>query len=506
MAIIHDIEGQYFYIHNNPQHLDGSLQNITLKTKEDEILKACIKAQVEREQKILKVAGVGSVDELYISLFGIKNEKIKENELDASLRILWQYFVDVYTYNGQDVIDKKFKFQPGAAEKIINSFYNIEQDFSNWLANNKIDKTSINIQTINKILNNIVPHMNNEMKRLLNEKGVNFNLKEENGLIKIDGDINSKGTLIILEQILKQYSSGSNDFFGMISEAGAVYCKAVGSKWIRMSTSDWFNKSDTDKSYLHPEIQYDSMVRKYKNEIDTLKNKIVEGKIGTEAFFIKSSSLLKADEVFGIETTIFGKKEFFTFGISNKLGRTDNTDLKIQDTSLNSILSNIYILNSYGAVEYISKAIQFILVNESGIGNWKDIYIDGENTAVSTLLRRLVGAFSYLWFTGGDIMGSAHADFFLVTKNGKTFFVPFSKVLKAIQKDVEGENTYFAAISYDKTIHIDEDKMNIIKKRKNKDDEDHIYLESYMREVFKNNMKKISKATQIKISDFNNII
>ena len=505
MAVIQNIEGQYFYIHNNPQNLDGSLQIIELKNKENEILKACIDAQKIREQKILKVAGAKTVDDLYISLFGLKNEKKSENELDASLKILWQYFVDVYTYNGQDITDKKFKFQPGAAEKIINSFYNTKRDFSNWLTTNQIDQTSINIQNIDKILNSITTHMNSQMKKLLNEKGVNFNLKEENGLIKIDGDINSKGTLAILEQILKQYSSGSNDFFGMISEAGATYCEAVGSKWIRMSTSDWFNKNNNNN--LPSEIQYDTMVQKYKSQMEELKNQLIKDNVITENFSIKVSSLLKADEVFGIQTNIFGTSEFFTFGISNKLGRTDNTDLKIQDTSLSAILSNIYILSSYGAVEYISKAIQFILVNESGIGRWKEpLKLNDGEIFISVLLRRLVAAFSYLWFTGGEIMGSAHADFFLVTKNGKTFFVPFSSVLEKIQIDMEKEGSFFASISYDKKAFIDPNDMEEIKERKNPSNENHLYLEEYMRNIFKKSFKNISKSTHIKISDYNNII
>lgn len=506
MAVIQNIENQYFYIHNNYDNALGSLAKIELLNRENEILKRTIDAQILREQKIYEIAKVNTVEELYESLFGIKTEKNLENELDSTLRVLWQYFVNVYTYNGTSMYDKKFKFHEGAALQILQSFYNIKNDFSNWLKISEIDQGQINIEHINQILTNITSFMNSSMKNLLNKDGVKFEIKENNGKISLDGNLTSEGANQILEKILKRYVEGGNDLFGMISESGSVYCKAAGSKWIRMSTSDWFNKNDKNNDYLLSEIQQDNMVKKYKKQLEDLKNEVIKQNIVTESFSIKASSLLKADEVFGIETKIDGDSKIFTFGISNKLGRADITDLKIQQTSLSAILSNIYILKNYGNVEYISKAIQFIMVNEAGVLNWENkISLSNVNTYIQEILQQLIKSFSYLWFTGGDIMGSAHADFFLVTKNGKTFFVPFSKVLIAIQNNLSNSNSFFASIGFNK-ISIPEKEMDEIKKRKNKDDENHTYLEGYMKNIFKNTIKGISKDTQIKITDYTNII
>lgn len=516
MAVITDIKGQYFYIHNNPDSLNGSFQKITLLDKEKTILAKCILVQKTREQKVLKMAKATTVENLYEILFGIKTGDKKENDLDQCLRILQQYFIDVFSYNGVSVFDKKFKYESGISKKIINSFYNIKKDLSRWLIDNNINEQNINLELIHNILDKTVPVFNEKMKE---QTGIDFNIKEENGIMKIDGNINSNGVEEILKKIFDQYKPAAYGFFGDLSEAGTVYCKNVGTDIIlhRMSTSDWYTKRDSNSNNLPLEIQYKNIYSKYKKEIEKLRNRLISDNVVTENFSIKSSSFVKADEIFAFQTTINGNEELFTFGISNKMAASENSSLKIQDTSLSAILSNIYILNSFGDVEYISKAIQFILVNTSGLLDWDHLYGRGKRevdikigdgpTTIEKILRQLVSSFAYLWFTGGSVMGSAHADYFLITKNGKTYFIPFSLILEKILKNLEEEDSYFSAIGFNKE-PINKNKFDNLKKAKLliKNDKFYSSLNTDMKEIFKESMGKINKPTLISIRDYTNLI
>lgn len=515
MAVVTDIKGKYYYIHNNLEHLSGSFKNITLITKEKQILQNCINAQKLRERKVLELAGVKDTEALYEKLYGEKNKENNQNRLDESLALLEEFFIEVFSYEEQEESNKKNKkvkqIDENFCNKVINNFLNYKLEFKKWLQNSKqIDENSININNINMILDKTVPYLNQKI-----QDKVNFIIKEENGVRKIEGDINLKTTKDILEKATKEYQSSAYNFFGDLSEAGSVYCVDSGLDYIlKMSTSDWFVKgSALEHEKLPEQLNYNKIKEKYNKKVNKLRTRIENNsKVATDNFFIKPSSFLKADEIFGIKIEINGKTDFFTFGISNKMAATkDSPSVKAQDTNLNSILSNMYIIKNKNT-DYISKAIQFILVNTSGLLKWDkkrptdkgDVNIvlgDGETT-VERVLRQLAAAFSYLWFTGGDIMGSGHADYFLVTKNFKTHFLPFSLVLEKIKKNMDAEDSYFSAIGYRRTL-MDKTYLPTLKTMKEEKDPE---LEKTMKEYFNNTWKTITKETLILINDFNNLL
>ena len=98
MAVITDIKGKYYYIHNNKENLSGSFKNIELIEKEKTILQLCIDKQKEREQKVLNLAGVKNTEELYEKLYGKKSKENNQNRLDESLSLLEEFFMDVFSY------------------------------------------------------------------------------------------------------------------------------------------------------------------------------------------------------------------------------------------------------------------------------------------------------------------------------------------------------------------------------------------------------------------------
>ena len=517
MAVITDIKGKYYYIHNNKENLSGSFKNIELIEKEKTILQLCIDKQKEREQKVLNLAGVKNTEELYEKLYGKKSKENNQNRLDESLSLLEEFFMDVFSYESDGnkisiLSDKnnKNKINENFCSKVVNSFLNYKTEFKNWLKNNKqLDENNININNINMILDKTTPFLNKKV-----QDKIHFNTIEENGVRKIEGSINLETTKKILEDAMKEYKSSAYNFFGDLSEAGSVCCVDSGLDYIlRMSTSDWFVKGSKLEHDLLPEqLNFNKIKEKYSKEINNLKTQIENSGVATENFSIKPSSFLKADEIFGIKIEIDGKTDFFTFGISNKMAATlDSLSVKAQDTSLNAILSNMYMVKGQDT-EYISKAIQFILVNASGILSWDrkkprdkanvNIELGDGNTTIERILRQLVAAFSYIWFTGGDVMGAGHADYFLVTKNFKTYFLPFSSVLEKIKKNMDAKDSYFSAIGYNRTLMNPEYLITLGHMKKDNNPE----LENTMKNYFKNTWKSINKETLILINDFNNLL
>lgn len=530
MAAIENIEGQFFYVHNNYENAIQSLKNIdnlNITEREKSILENCIRIQKERENKVYQALGIdyskeGAIpsQELYEKLYGVKiqdkNGNI-DNKLDQALRLLNQFFIDMYTLdNDRDLLEEETSEKPTDAERIVRRMYTIKERMESWLQKTPLDSSQISSEDLTNIAVSSMNYWNSELKNSLSKEGIELRVDE-------NGNLTGTYTQDELDKILHKYKGKAKDIFGGLSESGSQYFMSSCANYIIYSTSRWadeenkqkFKEASFNEFFKNPERfsqEYDvntETMLEYKQEIEDRVKLIKENhSFGTPFFDIKVSSNPKADEIFAIKVENSIKPEFVNFGVSNKMGYTKNKSLKIQTTSLKAILSNAYLNDKslLNDTDLIVKAITFVLINEAGVLNWSSGKLI-QNSNLDSIIAKLVNTFAYIWLTGGDV-DKTHADFFLLTKNGvaknkllsaNTYFVSMSSILEKVLKNYGQSSSIFKKVAYNKA-KIEKGTLQEISDLKSKKDLQ--LLNDKMNEVTSDIITKISKESPINISNY----
>ena len=399
-----------------------------------------LKYQTERENEVYQALGLTPIqtdaqgkivnsdtliEQIRNKLYDIDEKQNSIKNAEECIKLLGEFFIELlgnYTdLKGENISDYK---------EAVNKLRNMRESFKDYYKNlsdeikDVADRNSISIDEILKV----AEYWNTEVESSLKgSKGKVFSLYEESG------EINGNLTIEELKKVLSAYKGKQNDIIGGIGEAATIFLTKdvrdyIDDNMIRIvtkgTTSRWDSKSDKYKK------DYENTVKK---AIEELKNnKYVE-----EIFDLDTSKNLKADEVFDIVLTTNDDKieKIISFGISNKTGFSKGTALKIQETSLSSMLTNIFRVESdaYQETYNVRENLLTLMVNEAGEIAWQGI---GFKIAYfNDLIRELINRYAYVWFTGGR-SGAGHADFFSLYKNGKIYFIPMSVILQEVSVDL----------------------------------------------------------------------
>ena len=557
MAVREGIKGEFYYIHNNYNNALQALKDYDyhshITNAEEMTIRYTLDYQKKREEKIYKTLGIDlsspiPAKKLYEKLYGtkFKDEKEIDNKLDQALRLLNQFFLDMYTFDGRNIFEDENSEKPTDAQKLVSRMYNIKKNLGIWLEKTDLDQNLIEASELEQIANDSMNYWNTEIKeKLLEKDGIDLKVDTNGELIGIIDETS-------LNKILQKYKSYANDIFGSLSEKGGESLMNGIAGGIMYSTSR--EMAETNKQKFKGRIEFknffkdidklnntdlskdgDINARTLQNYKMQLENNIERIRkihnINTPFFKLNIKNVNpKADQVFvlNIETEI--EPEFLTFGVSNKMGHTSNKSLKIQSTSLYSILSNSFLTQQALAKmkfsNYVTEVLTNMFINEAGVLQWK-IEKPLQGTLIKDILTNLVNTFAYVWLTGGDLDDKTHADFFMMTKNGvvkkgkknillpaDTYFVSMSSILEKVLKlfkdsassGFRGGKQIFGTIGYNKEL-ISKQELTKISNLKKYDKDGNLIetddLKKKMLDVSMGIIQKISKSEQtISISNY----
>lgn len=299
-----------------------------------------------------------------------------------------------------------------------------------------------------------------------------FKINEDENLKDkiLNGELDKKR----VEEILKKYKSLKNDIIGSIGEMLSTYYFNMGANIIgTYTTSGW---GTTNKKINYKNEMIETRVSEPKNiknsfnnisaqafhkenedMLQQLNEAINKLEIESVSFKLKVSSELKADEVYVIEINPEVSPELFYFGISNKTSYSKSKILKIQTTSLESLVKNIYKVATINSPEKINNFNNTLSLSDSlkqlalnGVYyNWskEEGGVDFED--FKNIVNFVVDYYGYVWFTGG-IEDKSHADFFSAYSKGILHFVPMSFILYLIFDAVTSNKHFFSPLDINK--------------------------------------------------------
>jgi len=398
-----------------------------------------LKFQMERENQIYNSLGLAPIqtdsngkitnadnliEQMRNKLYDLDDKQKSVKNSEDCIKLLGDFFIELLTKNtdikGENIEDYK---------EAIYNLKNIRDSFKKYydqLTNNLKEVADRNNIAINDILE-VTEYWNTEIKSSLKSGKNGFTFYEESG------EINGNLSLEELKKILTAYKGKQNDIIGGIGEAATIFLTKEIKEHITDNVIRIIDKGTTsrwdEKSAIYKKNYEDTVIE----AVQELKNnKYVE-----EIFDMDTSKNLKADEVFDIilKTNDSKIEKIISFGISNKTGFSKSGALKIQETSVSSLLTNIFRVenSAYQETYKIRENLLDLMVNEAGEIAWK-----GTNFTIKSfndLLRELINRYAYVWFTGGR-SGIGHADFFSLYKNGKLYFIPMSIILQEISVDL----------------------------------------------------------------------
>lgn len=410
-----------------------------IKQNGEQVAIKMLQFQLNRENEIYKALGlapiqIGSdgkianidflIEQIRNKLYDIDEKGKSVKNTEQCIKMLGEFFIDLLTKNTEIKGDNISDYI-----EAINNLKNMRDSFKKYytkLSNDLKEVADKNIIEVDDILK-VTEYWNSEIESSLKTGKNGFNLYEESG------EINGNLSIDELKKILIAYKGKQNDIIGSIGEAATVFLTknikeqiedGIERIVIKGTTSRWDPNSSVFKE------DYEKTVGKAVQELRD--NNYVE-----EIFDLDTSKNLKADEVF--EVVLKGNdekmKKIISFGISNKTGFGKTLSLKIQETSVNSMLSNIFRVenSAYTETQNIRNNLLDLIVNETGEIAWK-----GSNFTIKSfndLLREIMNRYSYVWFTGGR-SGTGHADFFSLYKGGKLYFIPMSIILQETSVDL----------------------------------------------------------------------
>ena len=416
------------------------------------IMKDSIKYQEDKEKELYEALGISEKEWIKIGdiLSGIiqgENPDEENNKLEFVMKQFQDFIVNgifegvrfTSKYKAQNLRDSNNNQLNNILKKYINFYNEPVKEFLNWY-NNKYKDTFYEGKIEPKdiyILNSIMSKKRDSKKELsknqdLLDDGIIINtLKEGNKLLD-----DSQGDI--------------SDFFGSFKESVLLSIVQNCEKVIELGTTSYWAENSKGKIKLMNDL-VDKNVLFYKGGVvngekingiqDEINNYLEKNQIkldtydGLFSFEDSVSKNLKADDIFIFE--IKGKLK--PYGISSKASWSENSDtIKLMSTSYKNVFINMLkgmLTRKFETLE-ISNFIKYSTYNSLYYYNineeMKEYY-----GKTKEIFDKIISYYGYQWLTGGD-SEFTHADFLSIYKasDKKYYFIPMSKILKEIQKDL----------------------------------------------------------------------